>query len=91
MKRGSVVFGIKIALLAVVDFACIALLFYPRSELVDGLFPWMVANILLALFYSICWCWHCRSSVPICGCIRLQPPILIALLYFVFTPHVHLS
>lgn len=85
MKRGSVVFGIKIALLAVVDFACIALLFYPRSELVDGLFPWMVANILLALFLLDL----LVLALPfVCAHLRVHstaPPILIALLYFVFT------
>ena len=85
VKRGSVVFGIKIALLAVVDLACIALLFYPRSELADGLFPWMVANILLVLFLLDL----LVLALPfVCAHLRVHsaaPPILIALLYFAFT------
>ena len=79
------VFGIKIVLLAVVNFASIGLLFFPRSELAEGLFPWMVANVLLVLFLLDL----LVLALPlICAYLRVHsaaPPVLIAVLYFVFT------
>ena len=53
MKRSGVIFAVKIAVLALLDAGTIALLFFPRSILADALFPWMAANVLLALFLFI--------------------------------------
>lgn len=85
MKRSGVIFAVKIAVLALLDAGTIALLFFPRSILADALFPWMAANVLLALFLINL----LVLALPvICTHLRVYsaaPPILIALLYFVFT------
>lgn len=85
MKRSGVIFAVKIAVLALLDAGTIALLFFPRSILADALFPWMAANVLLALFLIDL----LVLALPvICTHLRVHsaaPPILIALLYFVFT------
>lgn len=85
MKRSGVIFAVKIAVLALLDAGTIALLFFPRSILADALFPWMAANVLLALFLINL----LVLALPvICTHLRVHsaaPPILIALLYFVFT------
>ena len=85
MKRSGVIFAVKIAVLALLDAGTIALLFFPRSILADALFPWVAANVLLALFLINL----LVLALPvICTHLRVHsaaPPILIALLYFVFT------
>lgn len=85
MKRSRVIFAVKIVVLALLDAGTIALLFFPRSILADALFPWMAVNILLALFLLDL----LVLALPmVCAHLRVHSaasPLLIALLYFMFT------
>ena len=85
MRRNGILFVVKLAVLALVDAGTIALLVFPRSILAEGLFPWMIANILLVLFLLDL----LILALPVfCVLLRVNsaaPPVLIALLYFLFT------
>lgn len=85
MRRNGFLFAVKLAVLALIDAGTITVLAFPRSILAEGLFPWLIANILLVLFLIDL----LILALPVfCTLLRVNsaaPPVLIAFLYYIFT------